>query len=246
MNGRNNSAYCINLAHRKDRWKLFTEEMSKFPDSFNIVRFPAIYDPVEPRTGCAKSHIKLIEMAKNNNLQSILVVEDDVVFSEEPYKKIQAALTSVPDDWGILICGVYETPVGEKIEENIHKIYYAQCSHCIVYNNSCYEKMMKYDGKPLGIDDYTSYLAATGEINLYHVHPPIAFQRKGFSDIKNMVFDWNDEHHLNEDYCYYRKVFENIQEKNLENGKRNLGKIHDSYLKEQSLVMLKKLKANML
>lgn len=241
-----NSLYCINLAHREDRWKLFSKERQKFPESFNIVRFEAINDPIEPRTGCAKSHITLLEMAKKNNMQSILVVEDDVRFVEEPYTKIHAALANIPDDWDILLCGVYETPVGDKIEDNLYKIYYAQCTHCVVYNYSCYDTMIQYDGNPLGIDDYISYLAVTGEINLYHVHPPIAFQKSGFSDIKKAVFDWNNDHHLNKDYFYYKNVFESLRNKDLEGGKRNMEKIQDSYLKEQSSVMLNKMKHNFL
>lgn len=238
------SAYCINLTNRKDRWKLFSQEKKKFPDSFNIERFEAIHNPVNPRKGCAQSHLKLIEMAKNANMLAILVFEDDVVFAEKPYLKIQAALNSIPDDWDILQYGLYETPIGEKIEKNIYKIYYAQCTHCIMYNHSVYDKMMAYDGKPLGIDDYISYLAAIGEINLYHVHPPIAFQREGFSDIKNAFFDWNSEHHLNEDYSYYKKVFDGIYEKDLKKIKKNMERIQDSYLREQSLVMLNKLSNN--
>ncbi|NEO54643.1 MAG: hypothetical protein F6K54_17085 [Okeania sp. SIO3B5] len=241
----NNSAFCINLKHREDRWKLFSEEMNKFPDNFNIVRFEAIYDPIEPRMGCAKSHIRLIEIAKNKCMSAILILEDDVVFIEKPYAKIQAVLSNLPNNWDILQLGVYETPIGEKIKENIYQIYYAQCTHCILYNHSVYDKIIAYDGKPLGIDDYISYLAATGKINLYHLHPPIAFQRKGFSNIKNVEFDWNNNnHHLNKDYKYYRAVFESIKEKNLEKISRNIEEIRDNYLREQSRIMLHKLSYN--
>jgi hypothetical protein len=147
----------------------------------------------------------------------------------------------VPDDWDILLGGSYETPVGELVDRNIYKIYYAQGTHCIFYRESSFEKITRYDGKPAGIDDHISYLAATGEINLYHIYPPVAYQNRGFSDIKEVIFDWNDEGHaLAEDYCHYKEVFKAIKENRLDNVHQHIVKIDDEYLKSQASLVLEK------
>jgi GR25 family glycosyltransferase involved in LPS biosynthesis len=235
------TGYCINLQHRPNRWERICEEVKKFPDYFQLHRFNAIYNQAEPRIGCAESHLEQIKMAKKKEMAFVFVLEDDVRFIDSAHEKLGKALASVPDDWDVLLGGCYETPIGEHVTEEIYKIYYAQGTHCIFYRKSCYEKIINYDKKPSGIDDYISYLAATGDINLYHIYPPVAFQNGGYSDIKQDTFDWNNKRHaLSSDYHHYEKVFKGIKEHKLDHLHQHIVKIADEYLRSQASLVLDK------
>ena len=236
-----NEAFCINLDSRQDRWKSVCREAKSFPPSFKLHRFNAISNPKEPRTGCAESHIALARMAKNMGMEYVLVLEDDVYFTEAPYEAFHLSLSNVPSDWDILLGGYYETPLGDRVSDNIYKVYYAQCTHCIIYRETSYEWLMRYSNVPIGIDDYISYLAATKKINLYRIHPSIAKQKKGFSDIKNTVFDWNDEnHYLKRDYSTYKNFFSSMYNNDIESMSGYVRQIKDGYLRNQSQIMLNK------
>jgi len=236
-----NTGYCINLAHRADRWSQFFEEARKFPKHFRFYRSEAVYTPDDPRLGCAQSHLNLIKMAQITNMKSIFVVEDDVVFTDTAFDVIQSALSQLPDDWDILLCGGYRASTSQEVVSGVHEIYFAVGTHCLIYNQSSYEKMLSYCQEPVEIDIFISFLAATGKIKLYYICPPVAFQRKGFSDIQQKEFDWDDSDPNQElNYECQRQVFAGLKDKNLDFSTQSALQIKDPYLKGQALVMIGK------
>ena len=233
------TAHCINLKHRQDRWKNICDQMKQFPAYFKLQRFDAIYNKQNPRIGCAESHLAQIRMAQEKNMGFIFLLEDDITFTESAYERLLMALRNVPDDWDILLCGCYQTPLGDRVYDDIYRIYYAQGTHCLLYRSTCYEKMLSYSQQPLSIDDYISYLAVTGEINLYHVSPPLAFQQSGYSDIQQKIYDPGN-HHLTRDYRHYRKIFYDIRDHALEHLHQHIDEINDNHLKSQAKIVIEK------
>ena len=66
----------INLEHRKDRKEETEAELLKYFPAEKVVRFDAINQ--KPGSfGCCKSHIAVLEMAKENKWKNVLIVEDD-------------------------------------------------------------------------------------------------------------------------------------------------------------------------
>lgn len=49
--------------------------------------------------GCYMSHIKILDDIIENNLKNILILEDDVIFSQDFTKKINDLYNYVPGDW---------------------------------------------------------------------------------------------------------------------------------------------------
>jgi len=76
--------YCMNLDSRPDKWALCEEEFKKYNILDIVERFPAIavYNSVGMTTahGCAKSHLSIIENAKKDKLDNVLILEDDLYF----------------------------------------------------------------------------------------------------------------------------------------------------------------------
>ena len=92
--------YCINLDKRIDRWKLAephfkdlgldVERVPGYDGSALGLEFPP--EIKEGAVGCSLSHLFTIKLAKQNNLENFLLLEDDVVFSHNvlPYRLVQS------------------------------------------------------------------------------------------------------------------------------------------------------------
>ena len=72
--------FYINLEHRTDRKAHVENELKKMGWK-NYTRFNAIKCK-DGRVGCSMSHLKLLKDAKENNLDYVVIVEDDICFTQ--------------------------------------------------------------------------------------------------------------------------------------------------------------------
>jgi hypothetical protein len=108
--------WVINLRRREDRLARFWNEISKSQWPF---RRPQIFSAIEGNKvgvpkfwqtgggsyGCMRSHMVLLERAIQDDIGSILVLEDDAVFLDTFGKDVAEFLKKVPDDWQCLMLG---------------------------------------------------------------------------------------------------------------------------------------------
>ena len=77
-------AYYINLDERTDRRKQIELELIKNKINNFVQRFDAIKPNIKNPGNCVKasgqSHKSIIQIAKNKNLNNVLILEDDVIF----------------------------------------------------------------------------------------------------------------------------------------------------------------------
>lgn len=116
--------YCINLDERTDRWKHCLVEFEKLGISDRVIRFSAIKPTHDERwnrwttwgnskkypligaVGCAESHKAIIELAKENNLNNVLVLEDDFVVCENWKHNLETAIKEIQGrNWHIFYLG---------------------------------------------------------------------------------------------------------------------------------------------
>ena len=83
--------FYINLDSRPDRKKHVLEQLKNIGLSIDkCERFPAVALPNgNGRFGCSMSHIKCLELAKNNKWDHVLIVEDDIEFLNPSLFKMQ-------------------------------------------------------------------------------------------------------------------------------------------------------------
>lgn len=108
--------FVINLDRRPDRWEKCQEELKKH----NIVaeRFSAIdgetlnkehFKPncilSKGEIGCCMSHAAVIKLAQSYNYSKILILEDDVTFSENAGVIFQQNINNIPNNWQMLYLG---------------------------------------------------------------------------------------------------------------------------------------------
>jgi len=71
----------INLDHRKDRKESLLNQMNNF-NNIKLTRIDAIKKK-NGALGCALSHIKALEYAYQQNVNSVLILEDDFIWKKE-------------------------------------------------------------------------------------------------------------------------------------------------------------------
>lgn len=178
--------YVINLAERTDKMENINK---KFGDKFNIIRIDAVKHEIGWK-GCFLSHKKCLELAKQNNLKNIFVIEDDC----EPYNNnlIYDKLCSIKrildknEDWDIWLGGCNKPFPIEKTEiegEIFIKLKRARCTHMICYNSSVYDFFLNNEmEEPIDCVWYK-------KINAYTCYPFVAFQTPYISDISKKYVD---------------------------------------------------------
>lgn len=109
---------CLNLDRRPDRWERFQARLATIAGGWPfapVERFKAVDAKVcEPPAwwradrgawGCMQSHIRIIEAALLDGVESILVLEDDAMFCEGFRDSAAAFLSIVPAEWDSLMLG---------------------------------------------------------------------------------------------------------------------------------------------
>lgn len=150
--------FLINLEGRGDKLsecrKIFNE--LKF---FNLNIFKAV-PCSKGYIGCALSHLLLIDYARRKGLKNIIVVEDDVEFMIGGVK-IERMMKNLMNTRGWRIFNGNPSQLmrlrSRAFPFNEQFMYLSQALHTtfMVYNESCYEEMLKYN-YDRAIDGYIS------------------------------------------------------------------------------------------
>ncbi len=112
--------YYINLKERTDRKKHIEDQLNKLDwkyERFNAIKMKS------GRVGCSMSHLKLLKMAKERNLPHIVILEDDIHFTNiSKFKSLHKHFIEKISDFDVyLLAGNLRNPV-QKVTSNILKI----------------------------------------------------------------------------------------------------------------------------
>jgi GR25 family glycosyltransferase involved in LPS biosynthesis len=196
--------YCINLDKRPDRLENFESQVKKYDlgnytrisavdgESINVSEYTNTLKPGE--LGLILTNLEIVKDAKNNNYNTILILEDDCVFTDEIIN-IQEYFEKLPSDWEMLYMGGnHNTHVGMQgpiyVNEKVVRIHSTYTTHFVAIKNNLFDHLQvilsKYK-EPLDI----SYVRLQKMFNSYSFYPAIAKQIEGFSDIQNKIIDYN-------------------------------------------------------
>lgn len=217
-------SYYINLDHRIDRNTEVAEEFVKYnivSERFSAVQISReeseamtkngaavwdsnvityitpeeLTDKTRRQRSCTFSHIKIIELAKKQNLKNVLIFEDDVKFYEDINVKeiLYNALIELDSlEWDLFMLGCNPRGPIQKVTNHLAKLTAFYTTHALAVNHTMYEKIINFPWSThIVIDQHLFAMARHGEIKAYTTHQPLAYQGKSFSDIENKYF-WGD------------------------------------------------------
>lgn len=188
-------AFCINLDKRTDKWSACKKEFEKI--NLDVERVSAIDGFLEPpasirpgEVGCLKSHLKVFEIARERGLKSFLMLEDDVEFSDNFHERFNELEPQLPN-FEMLYFGINpHTGSRYEISPSLNRIMGGYAAHCVIFKEPCYDHVINTLSGPLmyPVDVYYGQLQV--EHSAYSIKPPIAWQRKSFSDINQEIVDY--------------------------------------------------------
>ena len=139
---KNYKIFYINLDERKERKYSFEKHMKKYDLEFE--RFSAIKDKCGA-FGCAKSHLSVLKNAKNNNLENVIIMEDDVAFNISPEmldEKLKLIFDNELDFDVFHLSYRYRISYDVPEYDYLKKLSYCHYCSCYIINKRCYDEII--------------------------------------------------------------------------------------------------------
>lgn len=196
---------CINLERRPERWEQFQRGMPVGWPWLRPQRWIAVdgAEAVMPEWfrggigawGCLQSHLAVWRWQIEQEIDSVLVLEDDAVFSRNSVDVIRETMEIVPDDW----CQIYfggqhlntdTLPPETVVHDKLIRCRYTNRTHAYAIRMPFAEVAAEYVTQPNDRDarvQHVDYLL--GDLHDWHcVYAPWRFcvgQAKGVSDVRS-------------------------------------------------------------
>ena len=187
--------YYINLEKRNKRNDECLFELNKhgiIAERFNAIDSSELN--ISGQLGCLMSHLELIKKAKANNYNTILILEDDVIFSNNINDIFIDYINNVPGDWDMLYFGGnHNTHCGANItniNEKVIKCYMTYTAHSYAINSNMYDILIDYISKDITRPIDVIYTDIQKMYNVYSFYPGLTYQRPNYSDIQNDYVDY--------------------------------------------------------
>ena len=194
------NVFVINLDKRKDRLHSITKQLNSVNIPFT--RFSAFRPKIEEikndelwcnsfkginkgkskkwnqylkgALGCKMSHYTIIENAKKNNLDYVVIFEDDALICENATEKIKEINLFFKNDWDMLYLGGFSPKKNQDDIENYHFIkktnFTLQTIGYIIKSKSYDYILNKIKNSQNEIDNLYVYLQKCNKINFYYCH----------------------------------------------------------------------------
>jgi glycosyl transferase, family 25 len=205
--------FVINLPERQDRRREISQELARMGTSAlsdRVVIFPAIKPtelagfPSLGARGCFLSHLAILTEARNQGLKRVLILEDDLVFSNLLIKQQAMIVNQLQQpNWDLVYLGhLVEQPATTTIKFEAYTQPLQQ-SHFIGVNGGAIAPLVEFletvltrpaghpDGGPMHVDGaYTTFRQQQPAVVTWIANPSLGFQRPSPSDIAG--YRWFD------------------------------------------------------
>ena len=186
-------SFYINLEFRTDR-KIHVEEQLEIigiqANRFNAIKLP------NGALGCSMSHLKCLEIAKENNWDHILIVEDDIKFlNPELFKEQINKFFNLHSDWDVVLIAGNNVPPHEIIDDTCVKVTQCQTTTGYIVKSHYYNTLI--DNIRNGITNLIKeprqhvlyaidkfWFKLQQKDNWYLITPLTVTQREDYSDIE--------------------------------------------------------------
>jgi glycosyl transferase family 25 len=183
---------CINLDKRTDRWEKMRSRFAQHHIE-QVVRFPALdgktldlppsWDYFPGAYGCLRSHLAIIEEAREQARPSVLIFEDDAVFDPELNVRFGECGAQLPQDWDMVLFGGLHGEPPRKISPNIVRVSHSLSTYAYAMKHTIYEAFIEVNRRALKVlDENTRSLQK--RFNCYCFMPHLAWVEEDYSDVR--------------------------------------------------------------
>ena len=217
--------FYINLVTRPDR-KKHVENQLKSIGIVNAERFNAI-QTTNGAIGCSMSHLKIIENAKANNLEHVVIVEDDILFTDPNLfvRQFNKFLSNHKDFDVALIAG-NNLPPYKRIDDSCVQVTHCQTTTGYIVQQHYYDalinnykqgilQLMKNPSSHFyfAIDKYWFHIQ---EIHKWYLITPLTVtQKEDYSDIEKRTTNYTSLMLDLDKVAFMKRIKENETLKNI-------------------------------
>ena len=140
------NVFYINLDSRTDRKQLIENELNEL--EWKYERFPAI-EKEDGRLGCSMSHLRVLMIAKERNLDYVVILEDDIQFKNPVFLNKHIKKAIVRDFDVLLIAGNIRPPITPTDNPNLFRVQKSYTTTGYIVKNHYYDKII--DNYKMGI-----------------------------------------------------------------------------------------------
>ena len=184
----------INLNRRADRREHMDSLLSTY--NLNAQRFEAIEHP-HGLYGCGLSHLAVLKMAKKEDWDRLLILEDDIIITLEPsqFQDVIARILTRKFDVCMLDINLQQSEPTDV--DWLIRVKYAHCAGAYIVENHYYQKLIDlYEwALPRLLETGAHWIYANDAVwrdlqaadNWISPVPQLCRQQAGYSDTKNMI-----------------------------------------------------------
>jgi len=133
-------AFYINLESRVDRKQHVEQQLAHI--GISATRFNAI-KLTNGAIGCSMSHLKCLEIAKQNNWEHVLIVEDDILFlNPELFKNQLNKFFKNHSDFDVVLIAGNNVPPYQKIDDSCVKVFRCQTTTGYIVKRHYYDTII--------------------------------------------------------------------------------------------------------
>ena len=193
-------AFYINLETRPDRKSHVEQQLSLIgikAERFNAIKLK------NGALGCSLSHLAILENAKKNNYEHVLIVEDDILFTKPLIFQFQFnKFLSNHNEFDVVLIAGNNLPPYEKIDETCIKVSQCQTTTGYLVKNHYFDtlianfregiqRLMSEPDKHhlYAIDKY--WFDLQGKDKWYLILPLTVTQREDYSDIEKKTTNYS-------------------------------------------------------
>lgn len=192
-------AFYINLDRRTDRREEFESEMKSIGLEGWVQRVPAIpyekgmhfkenCDQCDKHAACGMTHKRIIQYAKDNKLENILILEDDIIFHNEGERPgieiIEDSLDQLTQigHWDVMYLSAFTTESDlRQVAPNLITSDTCLTAHAYGINHTVYDTLLEYN--PTTDSPLDGWIGNRHFIKKYVTYPLAIYQRDGVSDL---------------------------------------------------------------
>jgi GR25 family glycosyltransferase involved in LPS biosynthesis len=129
------------------------------------------------------SHVQILELARKENYERVLIFEDDVEFDPDFSKLFPKYMKQVPASWDMLYFGGNHSETPLPVSKNVLRVMDMRCTHAYAVNKSMYSFLID-SLKDCHIPIDLFYTQIQKQYACYVLYPHVAWQHEGESFIR--------------------------------------------------------------
>ncbi len=183
---------CINLNSRPDRWQRITARFAE-QGMNHVVRFqaadgkrleiPPAWNHSAGAYGCLRSHLAVVEQARDEARPNVMIFEDDAVLAPGFTAKFADYVKQLPDDWDMLYFGgLHGKPLTE-VADNVSRVTHSLSTYAYALRHTIYDAFIEMNRQGLDLLDQNTR-ALQKQFNCYCFMPHLAWVEDDYSDVR--------------------------------------------------------------